>query len=60
MKVRVIKDPSFDHIYNVEIKRWFFPFWVEVRWACSLERAIEKARYYADPNINIVWKNYDL
>lgn len=56
MKVRVVKDGSF---YNIEVKRKYWPFWIEVAFDCSKEGAIEKAKLRADPEVAVVWKNYD-
>ena len=30
MKVRVIRKPNFTSLHHVQIKRWWWPFWVTV------------------------------
>jgi hypothetical protein len=30
MKVRVIRKPQFTSLHHVQIKRWWWPFWVTV------------------------------
>ena len=54
MKVRVIKEGSF---YNVQVKRWFWPFWIETAYDSCEDRAIEKAKRFADPSSAVVWSN---
>lgn len=57
MKVRVVKEAGW---YNVEVKRWFWPFWIEVAFSGSQQDAIEKAVCFADPSRAVVWTNKDL
>lgn len=54
MKVRVVKDGGF---YNVEVKRWYWPFWIEVAFDSCEDRAIEKAKLRADPCSAVVWSS---
>lgn len=55
MKVRIIKDKKYS-CFNIEIKRWWMPFWWEVAHTFGpLEEAIEKAQR----NLNypeVVWE----
>lgn len=30
MKVRIIRKPQYFHLHNVQVKRWWWPFWVTV------------------------------
>jgi hypothetical protein len=30
MKVRVILKRNFEYVYSVQVKRWWFPVWVQV------------------------------
>lgn len=56
MKVRIVKDKDFRHIYNVEVKNWWWPFWTEVKFTETLEQAITIAQQQlAHPNV--VWED---
>lgn len=56
MKVRVIQDMYDTDCYNVEVKRWYYPFWVEVAYAYNKDTAIEKAKLFADTSKRVVWE----
>ena len=30
MKVRIIRKPEFTHLYHVQVKRWWWPWWTTV------------------------------
>lgn len=59
MKVRVTTDAKDPDCYNVEAKRWYWPFWMEVSWSYNKDAAIQRAKYLTDPELSVVWKNYD-
>jgi len=41
-KYRVSVDSFWSHLYAVQIKRWYFPFWIEYKNGClpSKEKAL--------------------
>jgi hypothetical protein len=55
MKVRIIKEP--DGGYQVQIKRWYWPFWINRHWSAVESYAIECAKRLADPSLAIIWSS---
>lgn len=60
MKVRVIKEVMTRGTicYNVEVKRWYWPFWVEVGYNYDEKAAIEIAKRWKEPENAVIWKSY--
>ena len=55
MKVRIIKE--LEGGYQVQIKRWYWPFWINRHWSSVESYAVECAERLANPALAIIWSS---
>lgn len=57
MKVRVVKSAAHADIFDIQAKRWYWPFWVEIGYAYDEKTAIAKAERFAFPESALIWSS---
>lgn len=55
LKARVVKD--WDGGFRVQIKRWYWPFWLNVSYTGFEDKAKFLAEKYINPESAVVWSS---